>query len=200
MQKDNTVIRSEMIQGLLYDHTRINLNTIETHNALASIEALLESLIELGILTREEFEERRKKADERLRARFVEQGMGVAIQEHEASKYAIGETSKVDCENRIHLCQAACCRLQFALSKEDVEEGIVRWDLGHPYFIARAENGCCTHLDPDMHVCDVYQQRPMPCREYDCSKDGRVWQDFERKIINPRIGEEGWPDCLVSTL
>ena len=164
---------------------------------MASVEAILESLLELGILTREEFEERRKKAEEKLRTRFVEQGMGVAIQEHETSKYKIGSTPMVDCENRVHLCRAACCRLQFALSKEDVEEGVVRWDLGHPYFIARADDGCCAHLHSDTHECEVYQHRPLPCREYDCSRDERVWQDFENKIINPRLEDENWPNCLV---
>ncbi len=199
MKEDDAVTRSEMIEGFLYEHTRINLNTIETCNALASIEALLEILVELRVLTREEIERRKEAAEESLRVRFVEQGMGVAIQEHDTSKYMAEATATVDCENRVHLCRAACCRLQFALSKEDVEEGVVRWDLGHPYFIARADDGYCAHLQPDTHGCEVYQQRPMPCREYDCSKDERVWQDFDNKIINPRLGEDDWPNCLVET-
>jgi hypothetical protein len=31
----------------------------------------------------------------------------------------------------------------------------------------------------------VWQQRPIPCRGYDCRKDERIWLDFEKRIINP---------------
>ena len=41
--------------------------------------------------------------------------------------------------DRVHLCKASCCRLPFALSRQDVEEGIVRWDLGQPYLIDQRE-------------------------------------------------------------
>jgi len=194
--QDDEISRGEWIQGLLYDHTRINLNTIEVHNALASVEALVETLVERGLLDREELDRHRAKADERLRKAFVEKGMAVAIQEHETGKYELEAAAEIDCASRLHLCGAACCRFQFALSKEDVEEGVVRWDLGHPYFIARTDSGCCSHLDPVARTCGVYEHRPIPCRKYDCTADERVWQDFENGIPNPRITDPDWPGCL----
>ncbi len=197
MHDEDKISRHEIAQGFLYDHSRINLNTVEVHNALANVEALLELLLEKGILSEEDFEKKRMQVDERLRSLFVEKGMAVALQEHESSKYKLSTSSKVDCENRIHLCRAACCRLQFALSKEDVEEGIVRWDLSHPYFIARRDRGNCAHLVPEAYTCNVYQYRPIPCRRYDCRKDERVWQDFQNKIVNPRLHENDWPNCLA---
>jgi Fe-S-cluster containining protein len=196
MADDGTVARGELIQGLLFSHTRINLNTIETHKALAKTEALLEILVEAGLLDPEEFERKRAEAEDRLRTAFVEQGMSVAIQEHDSGKYEPRELPEIDCENRVHLCHAACCRLQFALSKEDVEEGIVRWDLGRPYFIAHRADGSCVHLRPEDRRCDVYAHRPVPCRVYDCSRDKRVWEDFEKRIPNPRVGDPSWPACL----
>ena len=31
-------------------------------------------------------------------------------------------------------CKAVCCRLRFALTVEEIENGPVKWDLGRPYF------------------------------------------------------------------
>lgn len=196
MKNDDKLDRGELIQGLLYSHTRSNLNTIEAHQARAGVEALVEILVERGVVDREEYEAHRARADQRLREIYVEKGMAVAIQEHETSKYDVADPASIDCENRVQLCKAACCRLSFALSKEDVEEGAVRWDLGHPYFIARASDGCCSHLDPSSRACGVYEQRPIPCRKYDCSKDERVWLDFDKRVPNPRVGDADWPGCL----
>ena len=193
MGEQGQIDRDEVIQGLLYAHTRINLNTIEAHSARASVEALVEALISRGLLDREEYEARRAEAAERLRGAFVEKGMAVAILEHEVSKYALEDAAEVDCANRLHLCRAACCRLPFALSKEDVEEGVVRWDLGHPYFIARAASDTCIHLDPEGRACGVYDHRPIPCRKYTCNRDKRVWQDFENRIPSPALDDPEWP-------
>jgi len=184
---------SELLQGLLYTHQRANLNTIEAHRALAAVEALLEVLVERGLVDREEYERHREAVEERLRAEFVDKGMAVAIQEHPTSKYEHDGSVEIDCEERIPLCGAACCRLSFALSKEDVEEGAVRWDLGRPYMIARTDDGRCVHLDGDTRTCGVYAQRPIPCRAYDCRRDLRVWLDFDKRIPNPTLGQADWP-------
>jgi hypothetical protein len=32
-----------------------------------------------------------------------------------------------------------------------------------------------------------WQQRPIPCRGYDCREDERIWLDFENGIINPDL-------------
>ena len=184
---------SNLLQGLLYAHTRANMNTIEAHQALATVQALVEVLVERGVLDHDEFEAHREAVSERLREEFVKKGMSVAIQEHETSKYDFQDEPEIDCENRVHLCGAACCRLSFALSKEDVEEGIVRWELGRPYMIAQGTSRRCVHLDQQSHGCGVYEKRPIPCRKYDCRNDKRVWLDFENRIPNPRLGEERWP-------
>jgi Fe-S-cluster containining protein len=198
MSKDDPISRDEALQGLLHDHRRINLNTVEAHKAAASLEALLEILFEKRLVDREEFEARRQEADERLRRTFVEQGMSVVIQEHETGKYELKSYPEVDCDRIRPTCRAVCCRLPQALSKEDVEEGVVRWDLGHPYLISRQENGCCVHLDPESLTCGVYAHRPLICRRYDCSRDRRVWADFEKKLLHPKVDDPSWPTCVES--
>ena len=186
-------LSEDLVQGLLYTHQRANLNTIEAHRALAAVAALLEVLVERGLVDREEYERHREAVEERLRTEFVDKGMAVAIQEHPTSKYEHEGSVEIDCESRIPLCGAACCRLSFALSKEDVEEGAVRWDLGHPYMIAHTDDGRCVHLDGEKRTCGVYAQRPIPCRAYDCRRDVRVWLDFEKRIPNPALARADWP-------
>lgn len=43
----------------------------------------------------------------------------------------------VNCEERLHICKAVCCKMDFALSTQEVESGKIKWDLGRPYFIRR---------------------------------------------------------------
>lgn len=192
---NDDIARDKLIQGLLYAHNRSNLNTIEAHRARTDVLALLEVLIDHGLIDRAEFEARRNAIDQTLKQEFVEKGMSVAIHEQEISKYEHQDTFTLDCESRVDLCKAACCRLTFALSKEDVEESIVNWDLGRPYIIAHSDDGYCTHLSDGIKSCGVYENRPLACRKFDCRQDKRIWDDFEKKIPNPRIGEPNWPQA-----
>jgi Fe-S-cluster containining protein len=95
----------------------------------------------------------------------------------------------VPCAELIPLCQARCCTMTFALSTEDLDEGVVRWDYGQPYLIRqRASDGYCVHHDPDHQTCTVHGFRPRVCRSYDCRNDPRVWIDYERRIATPFVG------------
>lgn len=186
----------EVQRGLVYSHNRVNANTAELHQACAAIHAIGDLLVERGLLDREEVEARKREAAEQLRQRYMAQGMATAMQEFGTSKYQFQHAVEVDCENRDHLCRAACCKLPLALSREDVREGVVQWELGQPYLIAHAADGYCVHMDRHTHGCTVYAQRPIPCRGYDCRDDRRIWLDFDNHVINPRIREPNWPAFL----
>jgi prolipoprotein diacylglyceryltransferase/Fe-S-cluster containining protein len=186
-------LRQEMVNGLLYTHTRLNVNTGQTLVATSQLTALVELLSEKGVITSEELEKRTETVGKKLFTEFQEKGMGVALYDPAPDKYAFKNDAKIDCASRIHLCQAACCRLTFALSKQDVMEGVVRWELGKPYMIARNSDGYCGHLDRQCMGCSVYEHRPVICRTYDCRNDKRIWLDFEKKISNPDITRPGWP-------
>lgn len=109
--------------------------------------ALIELLIEKGLLTTEELDERKRQVAERLVKRFVESGLGLMYQDPEYDKYAFDREADVDCESRLDTCKALCCKLPFALSKQDVEEGIIRWEFGRQYLIAHGDDGYCVRLD-----------------------------------------------------
>jgi Fe-S-cluster containining protein len=150
--------------------------------------ALIELLQEKGLLSFEELNDRKKAVSSRLVKKFEEQDIGVvAVQEYNQDKYAFKDEVKIDCASRLHLCRAACCRLNLALSRQDIEEGILKWELGDPYMIAKDAEGYCRHLDRTTSRCSVWQHRPIPCRGYDCRKDERIWLDFEKELINPHL-------------
>ena len=184
---------AEVIRGLVYVHHRANTNTAEVHQTRAALEALITLLVERGLVDRDTLDAYRQQAADQLREAYVDRGMTVALQDHGVSKYAYSDGVDIDCEHRIHLCKAACCRLQFALSKEDVEEGIVRWELSVPYMSARGSDGYCVHLDRTTCRCSIHAQRPIPCRGYDCREDTRIWIDFEKRIPNPHLTDPDWP-------
>lgn len=81
-------------------------------------------------------------------------------------------------------CKSICCSFIFALTKEEVETGIVEWNQKRPYFIAREKDGFCPHLDRKHLRCCIYKNRPKRCRKYHCRKDPNVWQDWDKGILN----------------
>jgi len=184
-----SVKRNEVAGGLLYCHSRLNSNTSKLLESASFLYALVELLTDKGLVELGELEEKKREVAARLLESFLDKGMGVAMQEEERDKYTFDETVEIDCASRVHLCKAACCRMSFALSQQDVEEGAIKWDLGRPYLIAQDADGYCRHLDRQTSCCTVRDQRPLPCRGYDCRKDKRVWVDFEERIINPDLEE-----------
>jgi Fe-S-cluster containining protein len=92
----------------------------------------------------------------------------------------------VDCAARMPVCQAVCCRMKFALSQDEVETGLVKWDIGHPYVIRQDSTGYCCHNDGATHGCTVYEDRPRLCRRYSCRGDDRIWSDFDGMVLNTK--------------
>jgi Fe-S-cluster containining protein len=178
-------VRREIVGGLAYSHEQATASTGRLLEAATFLYALIEVLAQKGILTIEELDAQKELIAERVERRFLSKGMGVSLQEPDQDKYALQSEAQVDCENRVHLCKAACCRMLFPLSRQDIAEGIVRWNLEAPYLIAHTEDGWCRHLDRSDCRCTIRQQRPIPCRVYDCRNDTRIWSDFTNYVINP---------------
>jgi Fe-S-cluster containining protein len=93
----------------------------------------------------------------------------------------------------MHICHAVCCKLNFALTAEEVDAGKVKWDLGFPYIVRHDADGMCSHNDRATGGCGVYADRPGVCRRYSCANDRRIWKDFERMELNSE-----WLDQHVS--
>lgn len=175
--------------GLLYTHSRITYNTQKTLEASSFLYALVELLDEKGVLSIEELDQRKKQVAGRLIEKFEERRIGLMYQDPEEDKYASDKSADVDCGSRLHVCESLCCKLPFALSRQDVEEGIIRWEFGRPYLIAHDNNGYCVHLDGKTRQCAEYDHRPLPCRIFNCRNNDKwpVWKDYDKAIINPEF-------------
>ena len=185
-------MQNELSSGLLYTHTRINANTSKTLEAASFLYALIELLNEKGLLSIEELDEREKEVAERLVKKFTESGLGLMYQDPEYDKYTFEHETFVDCQSRLESCKALCCKFPFALSRQDVEEGIIRWEFGRPYLISHDNDGYCVHLDRETYRCKVHEKRPVPCRGFDCRKSDKweVWLNYDKQILNPKLPDQ----------
>jgi len=112
---------------------------------------------------------------------------------------------EVNCAERMPICHAVCCRLDFALDRREIESGRIKWDLGRPYFIRQDSNRRCCHNDRGSGTCGVYADRPLVCRQYSCDQDPRIWKDFDRMELNQEwidryLQEGSSPRLLVALM
>ncbi|MEW6110163.1 MAG: YkgJ family cysteine cluster protein [Nitrospirota bacterium] len=182
-------IQKALSSGLLYTHTRSNFNTTKTLESVSFLYALIEILNEKGLISIEELDERKKRVAEQVVSMFVESGISLIYQDPEYDKYNYEYEAGVDCMSRLDICRSVCCKLPHALSRQDVREGIIRWEFGRPYLIAHDDDGYCVHLDRRTFRCTVYVNRPAACRGFDCRNTERwhIWQDYDKKIMNPGL-------------
>jgi Fe-S-cluster containining protein len=195
-QPDSDALRDQVAEGFLFTHSRLAEDARESLEQGSFLYALVEVLSERGLISIEELDARKREVARRLANKFNRKGVGIAFQDPEYDKYNFEGEAQIDCAGRIELCRASCCRLPFALSRQDIREGIVHWDLGQPCLIAQEKDGYCSHMDRGSCACTVREHRPVPCRAYDCRNDRRIWLDFEQKMINPAILDPEWPRNL----
>lgn len=183
---------TDIASGLSYTHSRITYNTRKTLESSSFLYALIELLDEKGILSISEIDERKKKVAARLVRKFEESRIGLLYQDPEEDKYTFDKNPDIDCRNCLPTCKAICCKLPFALSRQDVQEGVVRWEFGRPYLIAHDADGYCVHLNRETYRCSAYDHRPVPCRGFSClnNKKWPVWKNFKKKELNPEFEEQ----------
>lgn len=180
----------EILEGFLYSYRQLDTNATKLYEASAHLYSLIELLVAKGLVGVEELDQRKKTVEKRLRDSFSESDIGVRVQNAKIDKYSLETEAEIDCEKRKHLCHAACCAMAYALSPQDIREGI-RWSLGKPFMNARGADGYCVHLDRDTMNCSIYEHRPAVCRQYSCRNDRRIWLDFDKMIINPDLFKSG---------
>lgn len=170
-------------EALIFHHHVEMQTRVDLVEARATLYALIEELAERGGVDLASLEARREvaRALERERAAQLPQVMI----EPTHDKYALKVLPEIDCDALFPLCHARCCKLTFALTRQDLEERVVDWEIARPYVIKHGADGRCVHQDRASGHCGVYAQRPAVCRQYDCRTDKRVWLDFANKIPAP---------------
>jgi Fe-S-cluster containining protein len=198
---------AEMVEHLDFSHRlsqkltnafrEVRTRSVRNRNVLESVEREIRDLIldvallkravaslgQVGVL------QRRKIEKELIRELFPpsqpRQGTGLII-----SPLNQPQTKRVDCENRLHLCKAACCRIfNVGLTPQEVESDRFDWDPRRPYALQKNRQGC-VHLQGGGCACSIYNNRPRICQTYSCEKDSRIWADFENKVINPELKKQ----------
>jgi Fe-S-cluster containining protein len=183
-------LRAELVAGVQGSLERDTAESGRLLETTSTLHAMIELLAERGLISIEELTGRRVEAKERLAEEFFDQGMGVTllgIPHPDKYTYKVPAGADVDCAARLHICRAICCKMAFPLSEQDVEEGIIRWELGDPYLARKGDDGLCYHLDRTTRFCTVREQRPIPCRGYSCQYDKRIWQDFDNMVLAPDV-------------
>jgi Fe-S-cluster containining protein len=177
---DLRALERQVERGSLFTHTVLTEQVVRTNENEAVVNGLVDLLVRGGLVSADDLLE----AVEGARRATAEAGqlatVGVALRVDGDSE----PPAVVDCERRLPVCQAVCCRLRFALSAEEVESGPLKWDLGRPYFNRQGDDGSCHQLDRETHHCGIYDERPCICREYSCADDKRIWKDFDAMELN----------------
>lgn len=178
----------DLAQSLVVLHQRLGNRIVAENKLSAHVYALTELLISKGIVSLRDFEERKQGTLEQQMSEMNTHWEGAEVLTDQTDKYSV-EPVSIDCSSRIHLCKAACCRLHFTLSPQDLEEGVVRFNVRRPFHIAQRDDGWCSHCDKSTKRCNVHENRPIVCRTYDCRQDHRIWEDFEQAIPNPELAK-----------
>jgi Fe-S-cluster containining protein len=185
---DATLLERQLERGSLFVHTSLGEAFLRIGDTRAFLFALIDLLLQKGLLTEAEVEATVGRIRLALAERGELDGPGTAVRVDPETVPT--DPVPVDCQARMAVCHAVCCKLHFALSVAEVETGHVKWDLGRPYFIRHDPDGRCTHGDGQTGACRVYEQRPLVCRRYSCAGDSRIWADFDAMALNqPWIDE-----------
>jgi Fe-S-cluster containining protein len=172
----------DLERGLRFTHVMMMVTQEQASEAMAYVQAILNMLSDKGLIKDEEVNDALDEARRAVgqlslpRVRLADMG----------DKYALSEAVEIDCASRIPLCQGRCCAFKFYLTKQDLDEGVARWDYGNPYWVLqRDDDGYCVHSAPHTRFCTIHVKRPHVCRKYDCRHDQRIWIDFEARIPAP---------------
>jgi hypothetical protein len=137
---------------------------------------------QLGVLERQRIE--KELVLDLFPARIVRPGTGVAV----ATSSCVDVD--IDCQNRLHLCKAACCRIfNILLTAEEIDSNRYDWNPRLPYTLHKNRLGC-VYLCSSNWSCSVHDGRPSSCKGFSCKNDQRIWLDYENRIINPNLVRE----------
>ncbi len=185
-------LERQVERGQLFAHTALGESALRLGEVEVFLHGLVDTLLAKGVIAEEDMVAAMSKVRAELEERNELNRARTMVRSEDPANVRKTAT-KVDCQTRLHICHAACCRLDFALSIPEVESGKVKWDLGRPYFIRRDSHGSCVHFDPQSGGCQVYSDRPGVCREYSCADDHRIWKNFDEMELN-----QEWIDAHLS--
>lgn len=175
-------LEHQVERGNLFTHTALSRQSARINEIESFLYAVIDMLTIKGITPPGELTEAVKRVREEMIASEEVSNPGISLRIDGPDEK---DFIPVNCGERLHICKAVCCKLDFALSAKEIESGKIKWDLGRPYFIRHDPKSCyCSHIQPGILKCNVYDHRPSVCKKYSCAKDERIWNDFEKMELN----------------
>ncbi len=176
-------LERQVERGSFFSHTALGKGFLRLHELESFVYGLLDVLVTKQAVTSDEVE----LAVHNVRSRLSESGdvpnTGVVMRVDPTEEEPRPPTL-VNCAERMHVCHAICCKLDFPLTVSEIESGAVKWDLGRPYYIRHEASGFCAHNMQATGGCGIYANRPAVCRGYSCANDQRIWKDFDKMELN----------------
>ena len=172
-------LENQMIRGQLNTHHTLSDISERINDIEAFVFGINDALIEKNVMSSKFLFKKIEQVKRNMMDAGETANAGVALRKDNN----IPETEAVNCSERMHICKSICCKLNFPLNAEEVESGIVKWDLGKPYYIRHNSCGYCSHRG-EQGQCGVYENRPIVCKTYSCAGDERIWKDFDNMVLN----------------
>jgi Fe-S-cluster containining protein len=176
-------LERQLERSQLFTHTALGESFARVGETSAFVHGLIDLLLDKGVITEDEVKSAVTNVHQQLATQGEFAGAGTLIRLEDKPEVE-ERTIEVDCQARLPVCQAVCCKLNFALTIREIESGVIKWDLGRPYHIRHEEDGYCTHWQHNGGGCRIYANRPGVCRHYSCANDDRIWKDFDKMELN----------------
>jgi len=196
-------LERQVERSQLFTHTALGKGFAQIGEISTFVYGLIDVLLTKGLITEDELQAAAANVHQAMAGQGEFMGPGTFIRLEEKPD-AVNRTIEVDCQARMHICHAVCCKLNFALTISEIESTAIKWDLGQPYQIRHNEDGYCSHLQQNPGMCQIYNNRPGVCRHYSCAEDDRIWKDFDKMELNIEwISANlppGSPERLLGTL
>ena len=120
---DNNELENQVERGSMFTHSALSGLSARLNEIESFLYGIIEVLTMKGITPPDEF----KQVVEKVRNEMIEKGemaySGLALR---VDSKRDDEIAPINCNERIHICQAVCCKLDFALSAKEVESGRFR--------------------------------------------------------------------------
>lgn len=175
-----------MERASLYTHTAFGESLARLNEDQSFLFGLIDVLLAKGYITENELTSAVEKVRAELAQRSEQLVLGTIVRV-DTENDSVQKVVEVDCNQRMHICKAVCCRLDFALTVPEIESGRIQWDLGRPYFIRNNANGCCIHNESESGSCNIYSNLPGVCKRYSCADDKRIWKNFEQMELGSAL-------------
>jgi hypothetical protein len=118
---DEREIEGQVEAGALFTHTALSTHAERINRVEAFVYGLADALLDGGQVTEDQLRSRTSRVADELRDRGETLSGGVALR---IDSEPPPPDAKVNCSERLHICNAVCCRLGFALSAPEQLVGI----------------------------------------------------------------------------